>query len=521
MQKLSASISDFEKLRLDGYRYVDKTEHLWNLIMPAGESYFLSRPRRFGKSLALSTLKAIFQGKRDLFEGLAIAQKDYDWKPYPIIHLDLSIYSAPTCGTPEKLNGFLIRRVEACAQLHGITLPHHEQAGEAFDSLIVEMSRTERVVILVDEYDKPILDNLSSPELPKLQETLRSFYSPIKANNALERFVLVTGVSKFCHVSLFSDLNNLTDLTMAPETATLFGYTQGEIEANFGDRLDDACRQLKITRQELLGSIRNWYDGYQFAKAAERVYNPVSLTLFLTRHYEFGDYWFDTGTPHFLVKTMSEKNFDLEGALARPLRDLDFKAFDAGNIDPLALLVQTGYLTIRRTEPSDSGTLYYLGFPNHEVCRAFNFYLLNAYTTIREDTIRGFLRRMASRLRSHDPDGFMEAMRSLLAAIPYDIHLRHEKYYQTVFYVTFLLLGTSVQAEARTSTGRIDALVQTPGRVYIFEFKLDKSPQDALDQIRDRDYFRQFAGAGRPVTLVGANFDGETRQLGDWLVQQA
>ena len=521
MKQLTTFSSSFEELIQKDFLYVDKTEYLWELIRPAMAGYFLSRPRRFGKSLALSTLKAIFQGKRDLFEGLAIAQKDYDWKPYPIIHLDLSIYSAPTCGTPEKLNGFLIRRVEACAQLHGITLPHHEQAGEAFDSLIVEMSRTERVVILVDEYDKPILDNLSSPELPKLQETLRSFYSPIKANNALERFVLVTGVSKFCHVSLFSDLNNLTDLTMAPETATLFGYTQREIEENFGDRLDDACRQLRLTRQELLGKIRNWYDGYQFAKAAERVYNPVSLTLFLTRHYEFGDYWFDTGTPHFLVKTMSEKNFDLEGALARPLRDLDFKAFDAGNIDPLALLVQTGYLTIRQTETCHGRTNYYLGFPNREVCGSFNTYLLNAYTGIDQERLGITAEDMADLIRRHDLDGFMEAMRSLLAAIPYDIHLRHEKYYQTVFYVTFLLLGTSVQAEARTSTGRIDALVQTPGCVYIFEFKLDKSPQTALDQIRDRDYFRQFAGAGRPVTLVGANFDGETRQLGDWLVQQA
>ena len=521
MQRISASISDFEKLRRDGYRYVDKTEYLWDLVMPAGESYFLSRPRRFGKSLALSTLKAIFQGRRDLFDGLAIAQKDYDWKPYPIIHLDLSIYSSRIANTPEKLNGFLIRRIEACALQHGIALPTCELAGEAFESLIAELSRKERVVILVDEYDKPILDNISNPDLPEMQETLRSFYSPIKANNALERFVLVTGVSKFCHVSLFSDLNNLTDLTMAPETATLYGYTQREIEENFGDRLDDACRQLRLTRQELLDKIRTWYDGYQFSRTAERVYNPVSLTLFLTRHYEFSDYWFDTGTPHFLVKTMSEKNFDLEGALAKPLEDLDFKAFDVGNIDPLALLVQTGYLTIRRTEASDFGTLYYLGFPNHEVSRAFNSYLLNAYTTIREDTIKGFLRRMSSSLRGHDLDGFMEAMRSLLAAIPYDIHLRHEKYYQTVFYVTFLLLGTTVQAEARTSTGRIDALVQTPERVYIFEFKLDRSAQAALDQIRDRDYFRQFAGGDRPVTLVGAAFDGETRQLGDWLVQQA
>ncbi len=519
MKQLTTFSSSFEELIQKDFLYVDKTEYLWELIRPAMAGYFLSRPRRFGKSLALSTLKAIFQGKRDLFEGLAIAQKDYDWKPYPIIHLDLSIYSAPTCGTPEKLNGFLIRRVEACAQQHGITLPHHEQAGEAFDSLIVEMSRTERVVILVDEYDKPILDNLDNPALPKMQDVLESLYAAIKCENARERFVLLTGVSDCRFSSFMQSINHLTDISNCEEFADMLGFTQQEIEESFGDRLDDACRQLQITRQELLGKLQEWYGGYLFSGRAERVHNPVAVIQFLSNGYNFQNYWSNTGTPHLPVKLMLEQKCNLEMQLACPYSSLS--PLNVCRLDAFHLLIETGYLTIRCAAGRHGHIRNYYGFPNLDISKSFIAYLLNAYTTIREDTIRGFLRRMASRLRSHDPDGFMEAMRSLLAAIPYDIHLRHEKYYQTVFYVTFLLLGTSVQAEARTSTGRIDALVQTPGRVYIFEFKLDKSPQDALDQIRDRDYFRQFAGAGRPVTLIGANFDGETRQLGDWLVQQA
>ena len=520
MQKLSASISDFEKLRLNGYRYVDKTEHLWNLIMPAGESYFLSRPRRFGKSLALSTLKAIFQGKRDLFEGLAIAQKDYDWKPYPIIHLDLADYDT-AFSTPELLNDYLRQKLDECAAEHGVTLPPTPCNLIAFSlqDLIHELSKQARVVILVDEYNKPILDNLDNPALPKMQDVLESLYAAIKCENARERFVLLTGVSDCRFSSFMQSINHLTDISNCEEFADMLGFTQQEIEESFGDRLDDACRQLQITRQELLGKLQEWYGGYLFAGRAERVHNPVAVIQFFSNGYNFQNYWSNTGTPHLPVKLMLEQKCNLEMQLACPYSSLS--PLDVCRLDAFHLLIETGYLTIRCAAGRHGHIRNYYGFPNLDISKSFIAYLLNAYTTIREDTIRGFLRRMASRLRSHDPDGFMEAMRSLLAAIPYDIHLRHEKYYQTVFYVTFLLLGTSVQAEARTSTGRIDALVQTPGRVYIFEFKLDKSPQDALDQIRDRDYFRQFAGAGRPVTLVGANFDGETRQLGDWLVQQA
>lgn len=293
MKNITSYVYSFEELIQGDFLYVDKTEYIWNLISPGKGMYFLSRPRRFGKSLAVSTLKAVFEGKRELFKGLAIYDKPYDWKAYPVIHLDMNGCSF---SSVDEMNRSLCGLLREAGDEHNISIAGDEP-NLMFRQLILRMAEKGQVVILVDEYDKPILNNLARPQVQEILNSLKAFYSVIKAFESRERFVFVTGVSKFCHVSLFSDLNNLTDISMNRDYATMFGYTQGEFEACFADRIDCACRQLGLPRGELLPEIRAWYDGYRFEEKSECVYNPVSLAQFFMNNCKFSNYWFSTGTP--------------------------------------------------------------------------------------------------------------------------------------------------------------------------------------------------------------------------------
>ena len=294
MKDLTSSVYSFEDLIQGNFLYVDKTEYIWQLIRPAKGMYFLSRPRRFGKSLTLSTLKAVFEGKKELFKGLAIYEKPYDWKQYPIIHLSFGDYN-PINNTQEKLNIYLLDKVMSIAEQHSVRLPETKDPSSAFGKLVDALFPKNQVVILVDEYDKPILDNITSPNIKEIQQCLKGFYSILKDRNTQERLLFVTGVTKFCHVSLFSDLNNLTDITMDYDYATMLGYTQSELETCFADRIELAAKQLHIDKKQLLPEIKSWYDGYRFHADAENVYNPVSLAEFFLKRFEINNNWFTTG----------------------------------------------------------------------------------------------------------------------------------------------------------------------------------------------------------------------------------
>ncbi|MBO5309352.1 MAG: AAA family ATPase, partial [Lentisphaeria bacterium] len=373
MKNITSSVYSFEKLRQEGYLYVDKTEYIWNLINPAGGSYFLSRPRRFGKSLTVSTLKAIFEGKKELFQGLAIYDKPYDWKKYPVIHLDMA-----NCDvhSEDDLRDYLVRMMKRLAQHHNVNVKiQRNLLASSFADLIEEIAKQDDVVILLDEYDKPILENLSNPNIDIIRNVLADFYSSIKKEADCERFVFITGVSKFCHVSLFSKLNNLTDITMASRYATMFGYTQDELEANFGDRLAALSGNTDITAYKT--KIKEWYNGYRFEENAKTVYNPVSLAQFFESGGKFNNYWFSTGTPSFLMELTKQKDFNFEAALKEAVPQVAFSAFEIDNIDPLTLLLQTGYITIKGTEERFGQTWYFLDFPNREVAGAFSAYILN------------------------------------------------------------------------------------------------------------------------------------------------
>ena len=512
MKDLTSSIYNFEDLINGQYFYVDKTEYIWKLVRPYKGIYFMSRPRRFGKSLTVSTLKAIFQGKKDLFKGLAIHGKEYDWKEYPVIHLDLNGWSF---STPEGLLSSLRSLIQSQASVHNITL--HKSSPEAmFRELITQLAKQNPVVILLDEYDKPILNNIGKPNIGEFLEILKAFYSVIKACADQERFVFVTGVSKFCHVSLFSDLNNLYDITMHAEFATMLGYTQQEFEDNFREKIDQTSAHLKIPRGELLQKIKDWYDGYRFHAGAESVYNPVSLASFFLSGGEFNNYWFSTGTPSFLIELIRKQHFSFEEVLSKPVSGIAFSAYEVDRVDPLPLLLQTGYLTIRDAFEDFGMTFYNLAFPNFEVRSAFDTYLLNAYTGISKEALEGTSARLARNVRSGDVDAFMDDMRGFFASIPYDIQLHDEKYYQTVFFLLFLMLGVYIVTESRTGNGRIDAVAACGEWIYIFEFKLDRTADIALEQIKDKEYFLKYRHSGKRIILIGANFDTQKRQLAEW-----
>ena len=515
MRNLTSSVYSFEKLRNEGYLYVDKTEFIWNLINPAGESYFLSRPRRFGKSLTLSTLKAVFQGKKELFKGLAIYDKPYDWKPYPIIHLDMG-----NCDihTPDELSGYLNDLLTNTATSFGLQL-RGELLTTRFENLLEDIAKQGPLVLFVDEYDKPILNNITSPQAKEILQVLKGFYSNIKKAENNLRFAFITGVSKFCHVSLFSDLNNLTDITMDARYATMLGYTQQEFETNFKEQIEAVEKKLDLCHADLLAEIKNWYDGFRFHADSESVYNPVSLARFFESGGEFNNYWFETGTPKFLVDLSKSQDFDFESALNESVPGIAFSAFEIDNIDPLTLLLQTGYVTIKGTEKKLGETWYHLDFPNREVAGSFNTYLLNRYSGKTQTDVVKFTAELTAAMNDGDVKRLRKTMEVFFAGISYEVHHKNESNFQNIFFAIFRLLGIRIKAEEHTNDGRIDAVAETEKYVFIFEFKLDND-DSALSQIKEKQYYKKYELSNKKIFLNGVRFDTQTGQIADWQTEE-
>ena len=511
MKRITSFVYTFEELRNGDFLYVDKTESIWRLIQSTKEGYFLSRPRRFGKSLMISTLKAIFEGRRELFDGLAISKKEYDWKPYPVIHLDMGNCSAKT---PKALEGFIEDRLCDIAAEHGVTLRGQSNATR-FESLISALGKQEKVVILIDEYDKPILNNVTNPEADAILSVLKGFYSTVKTCEDLERFVFITGVTKFCHVSLFSDLNNLTDITMRSDYATMFGYTQSELEHYFSDRIKATAQAQKISEEELKRKLKTWYDGYCFEETSETVYNPVSIAKFFENDGKFDNYWFATGTPSFLMELAKKTDFNFEDAVSKAVPGVTFDAFEIPNIDPVTLLLQTGYLTIKSSEIRFNKRWFWLDFPNEEVAESFSTYLLNSYVGRTQREVGSFSADLATAFLEGDLNQARKVLEAFFAGVPYTTHKKSEATFQSIFYAIFRLLGFNIEAESCTNDGRIDAVVQTEDHIYLFEFKLDKD-DSALSQIKEKAYFKKYLLSPKKITLIGVNFDSKKGQLIDW-----
>ncbi len=514
MKDLPLGLYTFENLINDNFVYIDKTEYIYKLIQPQRAAYFLSRPRRFGKSLLVSTLKAIFEGNRDLFTGLWLAeQSDYAFEPYPVLSMNLSLERVTDAA---HLRQALWQQIDQLAEDFGITLENQTYSSR-FAELIRDLGREKPVVLLIDEYDKPMLDHLTKPTRDEIKEILKGFYIVIKASDPYLRFVLLTGVTKFSKVSIFSELNHLNDLTMDSRYASMLGITQPELERYFPARLQALADTQALSYEETLAKIRVWYNGYRFSDEETHVYNPFS-TLHLLDKRKFDFHWFETGTPTFLLDLIKQTPASWAQIPDEKWAAVEeFGAYEVENLRPLPLLFQTGYLTIHEVNSEFMTRLYRLDYPNFEVESGFLSHLVKNFSALSEEASHLF--RLTRYFQAGDIDSALEEMRVFFANIEYDLHLKYEKYYQTIFFAVFKLLGFNIRTEVKTNRGRIDALVETSDTFYLFEFKLNGTAQEALQQIKTETYFQKFLSNDKEILMVGVAFDQTERNIGEWVVE--
>ena len=531
-RKLPIGIQSFEKLRRDSYLYIDKTPFLWQLIQ-VSSPYFLSRPRRFGKSLFLSTLAAYFRGQKELFKGLYLEKAEEEqaaqenrtpWQAYPVLYLDFNVGKYTDTGVLNERLHVLLGEAE---QEYGIMAMKEEQPffASRFERLlkIIYQKTGKQVVILVDEYDKPLLQTMGINEVlnEQYRNMLKAFYSVIKTCDEYIRFAFLTGVTKFSKISIFSDLNNLNDISLLPKYAGICGISQSELEATFAPEIEALAQANELTLDETLKRLKQNYDGYCFAQRSENMYNPFSLLRVFDGQL-FQSYWFSTGTPTFLVNYLKEAHYfipDLDGNVE--LDEDGLQTYRAVAQDTLPILFQAGYLTIK--EYIKDLRLYRLGFPNDEVRYGFLHNLLPAYSDVPFGQTGVWVGRFIQDIRNGNVNEFMERMQSIIAGIPYDdfpkekLKLR-EQNYQTAVYLVFALMGQFVQTEVHCSTGRADCLVVTVDAVYIFEFKLsgNSSAEDAINQIKEQNYAAKYKADEKKIVLIGSSFDEEKRTIKDW-----
>ena len=512
MTKYPIGLQNFQGLREDGYVYVDKTAFVYEMAA-SGKYYFLSRPRRFGKSLLISTLEAFFLGKKELFKGLAIEQLEPEWKQYPVFHLDLNtgLYNAPPA-----LDERLIHHLKGWEGLYGIVPTDSQSLATRFEVTIKRAYEQTgmKVVILVDEYDKPLLQSLGNKELQDTYRAmLKSFYGVAKSMDAYIQFAFFTGVTKFSKVSVFSDLNNLKDITMDARYATICGITEDELHSVFDDEVGQMAQSLGISKEACYEQLKQEYDGYHFRHNSVGVYNPFSL-LSAIDSQEFNDYWFETGTPTFLAETLKRNNYELENLTREEVSSDLLGSLDSIDQNPLPLLYQSGYLTLKDYNP-DFGT-YTLGFPNGEVERGFTRFLFRYYAPIRIYESDAFIKNFTIEVRNGQPEKFMPRLEAMFANQDYQVVGDTEIYFHNVTSLVFKLLGFYTDVERHTTDGRMDMLVQTKDYIYIFEFKIDKSADEALSQIEEKQYAKPFETDTRKLYKIGVNFSTTTRRMDGW-----
>lgn len=514
--KYPIGIQQFPELRSGDWVYVDKTAIVYRLV-ENGKYYFLSRPRRFGKSLLLSTLKAYFEGRKDLFQGLAMEKLETEWNSYPVLHLDLN---AERYTSHAELVNILDTNLRQWESEYGSQEGNNPSLSQRFHAVIraAKQKTGRNVVVLVDEYDKPMLQAIGNDALQdELRITLKSFYGVLKSADADIRFVLLTGVSKFSKVSVFSDLNNLMDISMSPNYCDICGISEQELHDVFDEEVGELARVNGQTKEEAYEMLRQRYDGYHFAPDTLGMYNPFSVLWTLSER-QYGSYWFSTGTPTYLVELLKEVDMnptELSGYEASA-SELDSVQIKVDN--PIAVLYQSGYLTIKGYDRSVR--LYTLDYPNEEVKEGFISFLMPYYTPISQNESASFVGKFVREVRNGKVDAFMLRLKALMADTPYELIRDLEVHYQNVMFIFTKLMGLYVQAEYRTSRGRIDLTIGTDRYVYIIELKHDSTAEEALAQIKEKDYAMPFAVDGREIVKIGANITSETRNLERWLVER-
>ncbi len=507
-------IQNFEEIRTKGFAYVDKTRLMYKLV-DEGKYYFLSRPRRFGKSLLLSTLEAFFQGRKDLFEGLAVEKLESQWECHPIMHLDLN---TERYDTKEALDNRLSLALSGWEELYGSN-PNEKSLSSRFEGVIARAAKHtgRQVVILVDEYDKPMLQAIGNEALQaEYRATLKAFYGALKSCDRHIRFAFLTGVTKFGKVSVFSDLNSLIDISMLPQFGSICGITESELHSQFDGGVEALAEANMMSKEECYEYLRANYDGYHFYPNSEGIYNPFSMLNTLS-YKVFSDYWFETGTPTFLVHQLQKTNYRLEEMTEEPLTADTLNSIDIMDENPLPLLYQSGYLTIKGYDPEFKTFL--LNFPNREVRDGFIKYLVPFYMPKKSGKSTFDISNFVKEVRSGDAEGFMRRLEAFFAGGDYALMGNRELYFHNAMYVFFSLLGLYVEVERHTTNGRMDILVQTKDYIYIFELKIDKSADIALQQIEEKGYAQPFAHDPRRLFKIGLNFSTEKRSIDGWIVK--
>jgi len=521
---LPLSIQDFASVREGGFCYVDKTVHIHRLITGSGRAFFLSRPRRFGKSLLCSTLGAIFEGRRDLFDGtdgrpvLAINSLEWAWKKHPVIRIDLNagVYS----NGVEALHSVLYSELQKESEKLEIALEKTDIISQ-FKYLIRNACKKtgERVVVIIDEYDKPLLSTMDDePIHTKIRTELKGFYGVLKPSDEFLKFVFLTGVTKFSHVSVFSDLNHLVDLTLKPQYADICGITQEELEQHFAPEIEDVLPNTGMNREAYLEKLRRFYNGYRFSKQNIRVYNTFGLLHHFDNDGEFQSFWYETGTPTFLIKLIINQKINILDLSNLRVSFSVFSKYDIENMEAVPVLYQSGYLTISDYDAEKDQ--FVLDYPNEEVRSCFAQSLLKHYASTTEGNFRALTTLLPEALFEGKIDDAMNTLKSFLASIPYDIIKEKENYYETAIHLIFTMLGLNSRAEVRISSGRIDVLVETKNYVYCFEFKLKGSADKAIKQIDTKDYLLPWKNSGKKLFKVGVAIDRKKRTLGAWKTEE-
>ena len=504
-------IQNFGELRNNNYVYVDKTGLIYRLTH-TNKVYFLSRPRRFGKSLLVSTLEAYFLGKKELFKGLAMESLEKEWNTYPVLHVD---FSGSKYNSVDNLKAAINKQLLLWERVYG------REEGDTTFSLRFESvihrayeQTGQQVVVLIDEYDSPMLDSNNDYETQKeIRNIMRDFFSPLKKSDPYLRFVFLTGISKFSQMSIFSELNNLQNISMRDDYSAICGITEQELRAQLQIDIEQMAQANNESYEEACVHLKQQYDGYHFSENCEDIYNPFSLfNAFAQKKY--ANFWFSTGTPTFLIDILQECDFDIRELDGTTATAEQFDAPSNRITDPLPVLYQSGYLTIKGYDPDFQ--IYTLTYPNKEVRKGFIESLMPAYVHLpaRENTF--YVVSFIKDLRVGKLDECLERLKSFFASIPNKLDNKKEKHYQTIFYLFFRLMGQYIDVEVDTSVGRADAVVKLADTIYVFEFKVDGTPEEALAQINSKGYAIAYEAGNRKIIKVGVNFDSATRTIGTW-----
>ena len=516
MKKLPIGIQSIREILEEDQVYIDKTGFAKELI-ENGKHYFMSRPRRFGKSLFLNTLEEILEGNKELFKSCQIYHSDYDWQEYPILYFD---FAQILNTSPEELETGLKESLQDMGSIHKISVTGSSSQSQ-LKRLVIELSKKNRVVVLVDEYDQPIINNLKQPEIAEQnRDLLKNFFGTLKSLDRYLKFSFVTGVSKFSQVSLFSGPNNLTDITMDPRYAGMMGYTEEEIKHSFSEHIKKMTKKRSKqgkndTENNILEEIQEWYNGYRFSESPISVYNPYSTLRFLSVE-KAESYWYNTGTPSFLideVKKYPQLVIPLGGISALKSTLSDISKLDRIHLG--ALMFQTGYLTIRDYNPEENS--YQLDFPNREVKEAFFNSLLQEFTEIDPLEVSRTATNLRKNLESYDIQSFVKTINNHFAKMPYHLFTHaKEGFYQAVFFTFLEKSGIKTHAETPTNMGRIDLSFELGNTIYIFELKVDQTAEIAFDQAETKKYKEKYCDNGKEILVVGINFTSQSRNIGEW-----